>query len=434
MIGLLGLQTCVAFESFAVTTALPVIAAELDATQWYSLAFAATVTTTLIGMTIGGTWTDGRGIRAPLMFGGSMFLLGLLLCVLAPNMGAFIVGRLLQGIGGGIDAVVIYVIIAQFIPEPLRPRVFGIMTAAWLLPAMIGPLLTGTLVESVHWRVVFALVLVLSAASLTSLLSSTRTAAHFRSDAPIVGARGAWAIVAAVGVFGLHLAGQGLPLQLATGTVVAIALVVLGAMRLLPRGTFRVTAGIPRLVVLRGLLGASVAVTDVYLPLYLQHERGYTPTLAGLVVAIGAIGWVTGAWIQGRSRSTAGDPTILRGSAALVICGPLGVVLFILGLVPIAVTVAGCILMGAGMGLAYPQITSAVLAISPADQQGANSSALQIAESLSTSAFLAITGTTLTLTGTLGYLIDYSLAITISALAVLIALAVRRPAIPSTAV
>src|SRR5690606_37994808 len=149
---------------------------------------------------------------------------GLLLCVLAPNMEVFIVGRLFQGIGGGIDAVVIYVLIAQFIPEPLRPRAFGIMTAAWLLPAMAGPLLTGVLVESVHWRVVFVVVLVLSAASLTILLFSTRTAAHIRTEAPVVGRRGAWAIVAAVGVFGLHLAGQGPPFQLATGTVVAIAL------------------------------------------------------------------------------------------------------------------------------------------------------------------------------------------------------------------
>ena len=41
----LGLMTAIAVESFAVTTVLPVVAAELDATAWYSLAFAATITT-----------------------------------------------------------------------------------------------------------------------------------------------------------------------------------------------------------------------------------------------------------------------------------------------------------------------------------------------------------------------------------------------------
>ena len=128
--------------------------------------------------------------------------------------------------------------------------------------------------------------------------------AHIRTDRPILGRRGGWAIVAAVGVFALQLAGQRPPGQLAVGTV----------------------------------------------------------------LAIGAIGWVAGAWMQGRSRSAAGDPMVLRWSAVLVVCGPLGVILFILGLVPIAVTVAGCILMGTAMGLAYPQITSAVLAVSPTDQ------------------------------------------------------------------
>ena len=37
VVGVFGLMTFIAFESFAVTTALPVVAQDLDAAQWYSL-------------------------------------------------------------------------------------------------------------------------------------------------------------------------------------------------------------------------------------------------------------------------------------------------------------------------------------------------------------------------------------------------------------
>ena len=417
-------MTCIAFESFAVTTALPVVAAELDATQWYSLAFAATITTTLVGMTIGGNWADRRGVRVPLLIGGSLFLLGLLLCVLAPNMTVFIAGRLLQGLGGGIHSVVVYVVIAQFIPEPLRPRVFGVMTSVWLLPAMIGPLLTGVLIEAVHWRVVFAIAL-LGAASLGGLLAVTRGAKQISADVPNVGRRGMWAIVAAIGVFGLHLAGQSPPTELMIGIVFAVAVVGVAALRLLPRGTLRGAAGIPRLIVLRGLLGASVAASDIYL-LSIYNMKVATPRLSPDSSSLSALSDCSRAHgIQGRSRSAAGNPAILLLSSIFVVCGPLGVILFVTGLAPIPVTIIGCVVMGGGMALAYPQITSAMLALSPTDQQGINSSALQVAESLSTSTTLATTGAILTLTGTVGYFIDYTIAAGLAVWAVAIAIAVQ---------
>lgn len=412
--GLLGLQTFIAFESFAVTTALPVVASDLGATQWYSLSFAATITSTLLGMTIGGNWCDRRGVRLPLLVGGIAFHAGIALCVLAPGMPTFILGRLLQGLGGGIDSVVIYVILAQFVPESRRPHVIGLMVAAWLLPAIVGPLLTGLLIQVMHWRAVFGAVLLGSALSLVGLLVVVRGAADARRNTPIVGRRGLWAVMAATGVLGLHIAGQRPPLELGIGATLTLVIVALAASRLLPVGTMRATPGIPRFVALRGLLAASVGATDVYLPLYLQQERGFSPAAAGSVVAIGAIGWAIGAWIQG--RTTGGGA--LRYAAMLVLCGPSGAIAFIVGVAPIAVTVIGCVLMGVGMGIAYPRMTSAVLSLSPDDRQGANSSALQVSDALATSVALAVIGAVLTLTSGQGFLLTYLLIVALSLVAV----------------
>ena len=119
-------MTFIAFESFAVTTVLPVAVADLGDTGWYSFAYAATITTALIGMVVGGNWADRSGPRTPLVVGGSLFLLGLMLNVAAVDITTFIMGRLLQGIGGGIDSVILYVLIARHIPERSRPHMFGL--------------------------------------------------------------------------------------------------------------------------------------------------------------------------------------------------------------------------------------------------------------------------------------------------------------------
>ncbi|WP_218828807.1 MFS transporter [Rhodococcus sp. 06-235-1A] len=421
ILALLGMMTCVAFESFAITTALPVIAHDLDAERWYSLAYASTLTAALIGMTIGGNWADRRGVVMPLAVGGFAFLVGIALCVVAPTMEVFVTGRLLQGIGGGIDSVVMYVVIAQFVPAGLHPRVFGLLTAAWLLPGIAGPLVTGVVVEFVGWRSVFALVLIGSAASLTSLLIMVRGSIRLRTDTAVFGSRGVWAVVAAAGVLALHQASQQEIGVLVPGTVCAVVLIGISATRLLPQGTFRIRPGIPRLTALRGLLGATVAATDIYLPLYLQRQLDYSPSRSGLIVALGALGWIAGAWLQGRTSGRSNGLVIVPKAAVFVLIGPVSALLFIAGAIPVAALVAGCVVMGAGMGMAYPRITATVLAESTEEEQGTNSSALQISESMSQSILIAVTGAVLSLTILHEFTIAYSLVAGIGGVAVLVA-------------
>ncbi|WP_157612402.1 MFS transporter [Ruania albidiflava] len=208
-------MTSIAFESFAVTTVLPVAMTDLDGAQWYSLAYAATITAALVGMVIGGNWSDRSGPRRPLVAGGSLFLGGLALCMVAPEPSTFVLGRLLQGIGGGIDSVVLYVLIARRIPERPRPRMFGLLTTAWLVPSLVGPVLAGALTDLMTWRVVFGIVLAGAAISLGGLLHVTRDPGMHSTEPvgdgparPIIGRNGTLSLVAALLLVLLHLGGQ----------------------------------------------------------------------------------------------------------------------------------------------------------------------------------------------------------------------------------
>ncbi len=429
----LGLMTCIAFESFAVTTILPVAMSELGGKSWYSLAYSATITAGLVGMVLGGSWTDRSGCRSPLIFGGGLFLLGLLLCVVAPNAFIFIVGRLLQGVGGGIDSVVLYVLIARKIPEALRPRMFGLLTAAWLVPSVAGPAISGALAELTSWRAVFVVVLAGSALSLLFLVHVARDVSATSEDsAPgqrVLGRRGAFSVLAALLLLGLHMSTHLPPPASVLMVVVALSGLVFTANWVLPSGTVRLSGAPQRFIGLRALLGSTVTSTGLYLTLYLQVERDYRPTAAGLIIAVSAFGWAIGAWLQGRFSS--GQVThrrIILCATPLIGLGPAVVLSYTVTSVPLFVVVVGCIAMGVGMGMAFPRVASATLELVEPHQQGAFSSGLQAGESMSVAVTTALTGAILTLglPHSVAYPAVYTCLLCMSAAALCLALFIYR--------
>ena len=68
-ISLVALVTIIAFEAMAISTAMPIIARDLDAVRSYGLAFSAMLTTQLLGIVLAGVWCDRRG-PLPSLFAG----------------------------------------------------------------------------------------------------------------------------------------------------------------------------------------------------------------------------------------------------------------------------------------------------------------------------------------------------------------------------
>lgn len=109
-IGIVSVVLLIAFEATAVGTAMPVAARELDGVSLYAFAFSGYFTTSLFGMVLSGQWSDRRGPLAPLTCGIAAFGAGLLLSGTAGVMWLFILGRAVQGLGGGLVIVALYVV------------------------------------------------------------------------------------------------------------------------------------------------------------------------------------------------------------------------------------------------------------------------------------------------------------------------------------
>ncbi|GAA0529528.1 MFS transporter [Saccharopolyspora thermophila] len=205
-----------------------------------------------------------------------------------------------------------------------------------------------------------------------------------------------------------------------------LAALVVFAPRLLPAGTLRARPGLASAVALRGVAGAAFSAVEVFIPLLLSHERGLSPTAAGLVLATSAVGWMAGSWAQARIPAQQRVPVV---AAALLVAGSAAVTASVSALVPLAVCIAGLAAMAVGMGLVHPVLSTLTLRLSEPHEQGANSSALQLSESLFTTAVLAVTGTlfaaVLAVSPASAYLAVFGVAVVLAVLAVPVATRAR---------
>ena len=262
-------------------------------------------------------------------------------------------------------------------------------------PSIVGPFLAGVVAQQLHWRWVFLGVAILTLAAFTlvylRLHDAPLDAAH-PSRAPIAARLGCATIVAA-GAVALSMAGQAegaAPVVI----VVSLAAIVLAARPLLPAGTLRARRGLPSVVLMRALIAGALFGAEIYVPYLLIDHYGFDATGAGLGLTSAALLWAAGAEMQGRIGDRLGNARItLIGTTLLAAAALVAAATAAFALAP-WVVIAGWALAGAGMGLMYPRLTVLTLAYSTPQNQGFNSSALSISDSIGASASIAVMGLT----------------------------------------
>jgi len=392
-VGAVAMIFLAAIQSLAVTTVMPVVSDDLDGAALYAIAFSGTLATGVIGMVAVGAWSDRSGPVWPLTASVILFVGGLIVAGLAPTMEVLVIGRLIQGLGTGGQTVALYVVVARVYPPAIHGRVFAAFSAAWVVPSLIGPFLAGAVTEYIHWRWVFlgvAALTVLAYIMVATRLWGTPLDTEHPSTARI-GPRLACAVAVAIGALALSLAGELGPF--AIPTVVASVIVIAFAVRpLLPRRTLTAARGLPSVVLMRGLIAGALFGAEIYVPYLLIDEYDFSPTWAGLGLTAAALTWAAAADVQGRFGDRIGNTRItIFGVAQLAAATAVCALSATLHLHPLIIVI-GWAFAGSGMGLMYPRLTVLTLAYSTPRDQGFNSSALSISDSVGAATSIAAMG------------------------------------------
>ncbi|ULR51002.1 MFS transporter [Streptomyces deccanensis] len=410
-IGIVSVVLLIAFEAMAVGTAMPVAARELDGISVYGFAFSAYFTTSLFGMVLSGQWADRRGPLGPLTAGIGAFAAGLVLSGTAGAMWLFVLGRAVQGLGGGLVIVALYVVVGRAYPERLRPSIMAAFAASWVIPSVVGPLASGAVTEQLGWRWVFlgipALVVLPLALALPQIrrrASGPVTPSPSPSPSPSppssVSApapsfdrrriRLAFGISLGAGL--LQYAAQDLSWWSLVPAAAGAGLLVPAVSGLLPKGTYRAVRGLPSVVLLRGVAAGSFVAAESFVPLMLVTQRGLSPTLAGFSLAAGGGTWALGSWVQARARVEPYRERLMTVGMVLVAMAITTLPGVLVDSVPVWIVAVAWAFGCFGMGLVISSTSVLLLQLSAPEEAGTNSAALQISDGLTNALLLAAGG------------------------------------------
>jgi len=384
--GLLLVLVVLAFEGLAVTTIMPVTVGALHGLALYAWSFSGFMLGSLVGTVAAGDYAARRGAVFAFSAALAIFAVGLLTCGVAPNMLVFIGGRVLEGLGTGAVRSLTWFAINQAYSARDHVRMGAALSSAWIVPTLIGPTAAGIIVDLYGWRVVFLALLPLVPIALWLIVPALTQFESAPAESSAVTSKAGTAVLMAAGL-GLALTGldlSSIPLIAACAILGGVTAYV-AARRVLPPATLSFGLGLPAILAMRGILTYGYFAALAFFPMALELLRGLAPTLAGVGVSAGSIGWTSGSWtavaLERRFGITA-RPQIVRVGLALIIVGTAGTIGTLIHGFPLGIAIACWGVAGLGMGIAYN--TDSVLAIQAQSEHSAArvTSSMQLTDSL----------------------------------------------------
>ncbi|WP_223690300.1 MDR family MFS transporter [Leifsonia poae] len=292
--GLMVTMLLASLDQTIFSTALPTIVGELHGVDHMLWVTTAYILASTIMLPVYGKLGDLIGRKGLFIGAITVFILGSIIGGFAGDMTWLIIGRAVQGLGGGGLMILSQAIIADVVPARERGRYMGIMGGVFALSSVAGPLLGGWFTDVIGWRwglwmnIPLGILAIISAAAFLRLPKNT--AGRPRLDWAGMGLLAiASTCLVLVTTWGGTTYDWDSPviLSLIVGTVVtAIAFVLVerrAAEPVMPLALFKDRNF--NLTTVAGLIiGVAMFGALAYLPTYLQMVTGVNATQAGLLM------------------------------------------------------------------------------------------------------------------------------------------------------
>lgn len=221
-----------------------------------------------------------------------VFIVGTVLCAMAPNFELLIVGRILQAAGAGVQMPLVAVVPMLIFPPEKRGTAMGMAGIVMSVAPAAGPVVAGMIIDSMGWRAMFWSIAPLGIAVLIAsifLLSNVGELKNPRLDMP--------SVLLSTVAFGGLLYGFSSASSLGWTNPVVLAVIAAGAVCLVlfVRRQKKLDEPLLQLATLKSdifassaiivtLINCAAAVTNVTLPIFLQNVLGASALETGMVM------------------------------------------------------------------------------------------------------------------------------------------------------
>ena len=358
--GLMLTMLLASLDQTIFSTALPTIVGELNGVDEMLWVITIYILASTIMLPIYGKLGDLMGRKGLFIGAISIFILGSIVGGFAQDMTWLIIGRGVQGLGGGGLMLLSQAIIADVVPARERGRYMGIMGGVFALSSVAGPLLGGWFTDGIGWRWGLWMNIPLGILAITSAVFFLRLPVH-----PKVKARVDVAGMALLGITSTLLVlvstwggtkyGWGSPqiIGMAAGTVAAALLFVwvegraehpIMSLHLFKDRNFNLTTA-------AGLItGIAMFGTLAYMPTFLQMVTGANATQAGFLMIPMMAGVLVTSIVSGQLVSRTGRYKWLPITGMFIVAGALVLLSTMSGTMPVWIICCYLAIMGIGLG------------------------------------------------------------------------------------
>ncbi len=390
-----------ALNQTIVATALPTIGRSFDDFENLSWVIIAYLLTSTVVAPLYGKLSDIYGRRGMMLVALGIFMAGSAASAAAPSMLMLILGRGLQGIGGGGIVPLTQSIIADAVPPRERGYYQAYTGSIWIVAGAAGPVLGGFLAEHLHWSVIFWLNIPLClVAAMLSNRQLKRVPVHERAHKiDLTGAAlmmaSAVALLLALTWGGTRypwLSQQILFLLLAAAVLTAVFIwwVLRAEEPFLPIAVLNNPVMRAGCCTTACTQGVSIGLT-IFVPLYYEMVHGLSASDSGLALIPIVMMTTPGSYLSGRAMLYMDRykwaPIVMLSIAAVSVA-----LLVIHPLMPVWAVALITGLVGIGTGSSYPTVTVSIQNAIAHQQIGVAMGAMNFFRALASSFVVAIMG------------------------------------------
>lgn len=380
---------------------MPSIVADIGGQQYYAWVTTAFVISAIVASLFVSRILDWKGPALAYVTAFIVFALGAAANAASPTMELLIIGRIVQGLGGGLLAGLGYAVIRAALPERHWARATGVVSAMWGVGTLFGPALGGVFAELGLWRWSYGVLAVVSL--LFGIIaqhafgrvvgSGRRSPVPVASLIPLVLATIAisFSAIVPIGWPTLVMVGMGL---------VLLWLFIVVERRaketILPHNTYRRGNSLKWVYLTVAALSAGVMVEN-FIPLFGQQLAGLSPLIAGFLGAVLSLAWVIAQLFVVSVKNESGRRRAIRVGPLLLTAGLIAYGLLQVSDADIAMVLIWAAVLafaGIGIGLAWPLLGVAAMSSTHDPAEGGKAAAaITITQLIAFSITSALAGT-----------------------------------------